>query len=72
MVPTLVLALTLTPGVDVFGGARSEPLGPKAYPPVYVPAESPAGYLYDRPSISTPCRVPPRSAMPRSRATSFS
>ena len=46
MVPTLVLALTMVPGVDVFGGARSEPLGPKAYPPVYVPAEAPAGYLY--------------------------
>lgn len=46
MVPTLVLTLTLTPGVDVFGGARKDPLGPKAYPPVYVPAEAPAGYLY--------------------------
>ncbi len=46
MVPTLVLTLALTPGVDVFGGARAEPLGPKAYPPVYVPAEAPSGYLY--------------------------
>jgi hypothetical protein len=46
MVPSLLLALTLSPGVDVFGGARSEPLGPKAYPPVYAPAEAPAGYLY--------------------------
>lgn len=46
MVPTLMLALTLTPGVDVFGGAKDDPLGPKAYPPVYVPAEAPCGYLY--------------------------
>jgi hypothetical protein len=46
MVPTLLLSLALAPGVDVFGGAKAEPLGPKAYPPVYVPAEAPAGYLY--------------------------
>lgn len=46
MVPTLMLSLALAPGVDVFGGARKEPLGPLAYPPVYVPAEAPAGYLY--------------------------
>lgn len=46
MVPTLILAMALAPGVDVFGGAKAEPLGPKAYPPVYVPAEAPAGYLY--------------------------
>lgn len=46
MVPTLVLTLSLVPGVDVFGGAKSDPLGPKAYPPVYVPAEAPSGYLY--------------------------
>lgn len=50
MVSTLVLTLALTPGVDVFGGARKEPLGPKAYPPVYAPAEAPAGYLY-RPAV---------------------
>lgn len=46
MIPTLVLTLALTPGVDVFGGARKDPLGPKAYPSVYVPAEAPWGYLY--------------------------
>lgn len=46
MVPTLVLTLALAPGNDVFGGARADPLGPKAYPPVYVPAEAPSGYLY--------------------------
>ncbi|HEV3386158.1 MAG TPA: hypothetical protein VG097_15160 [Gemmata sp.] len=46
MIPTLVLTLTLAPGVDVFGGAKADPLGPKAYPPVYVPAEAPCGYLY--------------------------
>ena len=46
MVPTLVLTLVLAPGVDVFGGARADPLGPKAYPPIYVPAEAPCGYLY--------------------------
>ena len=46
MVSTLVLALALSPGVDVFGGARDEPLGPKAYPPIYIPADSPTGYLY--------------------------
>src|SRR6185295_7608537 len=50
MVATLVLTLTLTPGVDVNGGARSDPTGPKAYPPVYVPAEAPSGYLY-RPAV---------------------
>jgi hypothetical protein len=50
MVPTVVLTLALAPGVDVFGGARSEPTGPKAYPPVYVPAEAPFGYLY-RPAV---------------------
>jgi hypothetical protein len=50
MVPTLVLTLALAPGVDVFGGARKEPLGPKAYPPVYVPAEATHGYLY-RPEV---------------------
>jgi hypothetical protein len=46
MVPTVVLTLALAPGVDVFGGARSDPTGPKAYPPIYVPAEAPCGYLY--------------------------
>ncbi len=46
MVPSLILTLALAPGVDVFGGAKSDPLGPKAYPPIYVPAEAPAGYLY--------------------------
>ncbi len=46
MIPTLILSLTLTPGVDVFGGARKDPLGPKAYPTIYVPAEAPCGYLY--------------------------
>jgi hypothetical protein len=47
MVPTLALTLaTLGPGVDVFGGARKDPLGPLAYPPVYVPAEAPCGYVY--------------------------
>ena len=50
MTPTLLLSLALAPGVDVFGGARSEPLGPKAYPPVYVSADSPSGYLY-RPAV---------------------
>lgn len=56
MMPTLFLALSLAPGVDVFGGARKEPIGPKAYPPVYVPAEAPAGYLY-QPAIDLE-RVP--------------
>ena len=56
MVPTLLLALTLTPGVDVFGGAKAEPLGPKAYPPIYVPAEAPSGYLY-QPAIDL-CPLP--------------
>lgn len=46
MVPTVVLTLALAPGVDVFGGAKSDPTGPKAYPPVYVPADAPCGYLY--------------------------
>lgn len=46
MVPTVVLTLALAPGVDVFGGARSDPTGPKAYPPIYAPAEAPCGYLY--------------------------
>lgn len=46
MVPALVLTLALTPGNDPSGGARADPLGPKAYPPVYVPAEAPFGYLY--------------------------
>lgn len=46
MFPTVVLTLALTPGVDVFGGARSDPTGPLAYPPIYVPAEAPNGYLY--------------------------
>lgn len=50
MIPTLLLTLTLTPGVDVFGGAKAEPLGPKAYPSVYVPAEAPYGYIY-QPSL---------------------
>jgi hypothetical protein len=34
----LTLAVVLTPGGD--------PTGPKYYPPVYVPAEAPFGYLY--------------------------
>lgn len=46
MVPTFLLTLALAPGVDVTGGARKDPLGPKAYPPVYVPADAPCGYLY--------------------------
>ncbi|CAN5516238.1 hypothetical protein BH11PLA2_BH11PLA2_09410 [soil metagenome] len=43
---TLVLMLALTPGVDVFGGAKKDPLGPKAYPPIYIPVDAPTGYLY--------------------------
>lgn len=50
MLPTAVLALTLAPAVDVFGGARNDPTGPKAYPPVYAPADAPAGYVY-RPAV---------------------
>ncbi|MFO0797003.1 MAG: hypothetical protein U0804_05960 [Gemmataceae bacterium] len=46
MLPTLVLSLGLVPGVDVFGGARRDPTGPAAYPPIYVPAEAPYGYVY--------------------------
>ncbi len=46
MVSTVVLTLALAPGVDVFGGARSDPTGPKAYPTIYAPAEAPCGYLY--------------------------
>ncbi len=38
MLPALVLALTAFPS--------SDPTGPKKYPPVYVPAEAPFGYLY--------------------------
>ncbi|WP_149109238.1 hypothetical protein [Limnoglobus roseus] len=57
-----VLTLALAPGVDVFGGARSDPLGPKAYPPVYVPVESPFGYLYrpafDLHAVPRPPAVP--------------
>jgi hypothetical protein len=38
MTASLVFALALAPGGD--------PTGPKTYPPVYVPAEAPHGYLY--------------------------
>ena len=47
MIPALFLSLSLAPGVDVFGGARKEPLGPKAYPSIYIPAPYPSGYLYE-------------------------
>ena len=67
MLPTLALTLALTPGVDTFGGARKDPLGPKAYPPVYVPAEAPCGYLY-QPAVDlrpvprgAACRYAPRA-----------
>ncbi|MDY3558465.1 hypothetical protein R5W23_005582 [Gemmata sp. JC673] len=46
LVPVLALALPFAPCGDVLGGPKSDPLGPKAYPPVYVPAEAPHGYLY--------------------------
>ena len=58
MVSAVVLTLALTPGVDVFGGARSDPTGPLAYPPIYVPAEAPGGYLYQP---ATDLRTVPRS-----------
>jgi len=38
MFPVVALSLILTPGGD--------PLGPKKYPPVYIPTEAPFGYLY--------------------------
>lgn len=38
MIPAIVLSLTVLPSFD--------PTGPKKYPPVYVPAEAPFGYLY--------------------------
>jgi len=38
MFPALLLSLIATPAAD--------PTGPKAYPPIYVPAEAPFGYLY--------------------------
>jgi hypothetical protein len=38
MLPVLVLSAALAPAGD--------PTGPKKYPPVYVPAEAPFGYLY--------------------------
>ena len=63
MISTLFLALTLSPGVDVFGGAKNEPFGPKAYPPVYVPAEAPTGYLYEP--------VVDLHPLPRSPATQY-
>lgn len=46
MLATLFLAMTVSPGVDVKGGAKEDPTGPLAFPPVYVPAEAPHGYLY--------------------------
>jgi hypothetical protein len=63
MIPALILSLTLAPGVDVFGGAKADPLGPKAYPPVYVPAEAPCGYLY-QPAIDL-------NAVPRGFAVKY-
>jgi hypothetical protein len=55
MLPTLVLAVTLAPAVD--------PTGPKAYPPAYIPAEAPHGYLY-RPVIDV-------RAIPRPPAVAY-
>lgn len=62
MLPTLLLTMTLTPGIDIFGGARKEPLGPKAYPQIYVPAEAPNGYLYEP---ATDLRTIPRGCAQR-------
>jgi hypothetical protein len=38
MLPVVALSLVLAPGVD--------PVGPKKYPPVYIPTEAPFGYIY--------------------------
>jgi hypothetical protein len=38
MFPAVALSLVLAPGAD--------PVGPKKYPPVYIPTDAPAGYLY--------------------------
>ena len=38
MLPAVVLSLALAPGGD--------PVGPKKYPPVYIPTDAPFGYLY--------------------------
>ena len=38
MLPALALSLALLPSAD--------PTGPRKYPPVYIPAEAPFGYLY--------------------------
>ena len=38
MFPVVALSLAAVPGAD--------PVGPKKYPPVYIPVETPAGYLY--------------------------
>ena len=61
----LFSSLALTPGVDAFGGA-SRTTRAKAYPPVYVPAESPSGYLY-QPAIDlhTIPRLPGIKYMPK-------
>ena len=63
MIPALFLSLSLAPGVDVFGGARKEPLGPKAYPSIYIPAPYPSGYLYE-PAIDL-------NAIPRGAAQKY-
>jgi hypothetical protein len=38
MLPLVALSLVLAPGAD--------PVGPKKYPPVYLPTEAPSGYIY--------------------------
>ena len=38
MFPVVALALVLAPGAD--------PVGPKKFPPVYIPTDAPSGYLY--------------------------
>jgi hypothetical protein len=59
MFPAVALSLALAPGVG-------DPVGPTKYPPVYVPADAPTGYLY-RPSydVQLAPRGPAREYRPK-------
>ena len=60
MFQAVALSLMLSPG---FGG---DPIGPKRYPPVYIPAEAPSGYLYQPVyDVRTAVRLPATQYAPK-------
>ncbi len=59
MFQAVALSLVLSPGIG-------DPVGPKTYPPVYIPVEAPFGYLYQPTyNVHTAVRLPTTQYAPK-------